>query len=117
GTAVLMVMLGWMLCLIAGMKKTHLFSLIPLSIPLIIYEIAHHKHQSHRIFVFLHPAQNQLGDGYQITQSLIAIGSGGLWGRGLGLGLQKFGFLPDGHTDFIFSILNEEIGFVGATFV
>lgn len=117
GTAVLLVMLGWMLCLVAGMRKAHLFSIIPLTIPVAIYEIIKHKHQLVRILVFLHPEQNQLGDGYQITQSLIAIGSGGLWGRGLGQGLQKFGFLPDGHTDFIFSILNEEIGFVGATIV
>ncbi len=115
GTAVLLVMLGWMLCLVAGMRKVHLFSIIPLTIPVAIYEIIKHNHQLVRILVFLHPEQNQLGDGYQIRESLIAIGSGGLWGRGLGQGLQKFGFLPDGHTDFIFSNLNEEMGFVGAT--
>jgi cell division protein FtsW len=117
GTAVLMVLLGWMLCLVAGMRKTHLFSMISLTIPVAAYEILKHKHQLVRILVFLHPEQNQLGDGYQISQSLIAIGSGGLWGRGLGQGLQKYGFLPDGHTDFIFSIMSEEIGFIGVTVV
>jgi cell division protein FtsW len=58
---------------------------------------------------------NRMGSGYQLDQSLIAIGSGGWLGRGLGAGLQKYNFLPEAHTDFIYSILAEELGFLGST--
>jgi cell division protein FtsW len=65
-------------------------------------------------FVFT-GALDTRGAGWQLDQSLIAIGSGGWFGRGLGGGLQKYLFLPEAHTDFIFSILAEELGFLGAT--
>jgi cell division protein FtsW len=78
-----------------------------------------HPYQMRRIatyveFVFT-GTLDQRGSGWQLDQSLIAIGSGGWFGRGLGGGLQKYLFLPEAHTDFIFSILAEELGFVGAT--
>jgi cell division protein FtsW len=63
----------------------------------------------------LHGTLDARGTGWQLDQSLIAIGSGGWLGRGLGGGLQKYLFLPEAHTDFIFSILAEELGFLGAT--
>jgi cell division protein FtsW len=70
-----------------------------------------------RILVFLNPEMDPLGAGYQIKQSLIAIGSGGVWGRGLGLSQQKLGFLPQSLSDSIFSIFAEETGFIGAIFL
>ena len=67
-----------------------------------------------RLQVFLNPELDPLGKGYQIKQSLIAIGSGGLFGLGLGMSRQKFGFLPESTSDTIFAILTEETGFLGA---
>ena len=70
-----------------------------------------------RILVFLNPLHDPLGAGYQITQSLIAVGSGGLWGRGFGQSIQKFSFLPEPTSDSIFAIFAEEFGFVGGVFL
>jgi cell division protein FtsW len=67
-----------------------------------------------RILVFLNPGGDPMGSGYQISQSLIAIGSGGLWGKGLGFGVQKLGFLPQPIADSIFSVFAEETGFIGS---
>jgi cell division protein FtsW len=67
-----------------------------------------------RVDTFIHPAENSLGSGYQIQQSLIAIGSGGLAGRGFGQSLQKFSFLPEAISDSIFAVFSEEFGFIGS---
>jgi rod shape determining protein RodA len=74
-------------------------------------------YQKDRIMTFLEPGSDPLGSGYQVNQSKIAIGSGGLWGRGIFEGSQnQLGFLPTRHTDFIFSVVAEELGFVGVSF-
>jgi rod shape determining protein RodA len=75
-------------------------------------------YQKQRILVTLDPDLDPQGIGYQTRQSQIAIGSGGLLGKGVGQGLQsKLGFVPEVHTDFIFALLAEEIGFVGASII
>ena len=75
-------------------------------------------HQQKRVNTFLDPMSDPLGDGYQVLQSLTAIGSGGLTGKGFGNGTQtNLAFLPEEHTDFIFSVLGEQFGFVGCVFV
>ncbi len=72
-------------------------------------------HQQERILVLLNPASDPLGAGFQVIQSMIAIGSGGVAGKGYGQGTQaQLGFVPERHTDFIFSVLAEEMGLVGA---
>lgn len=71
------------------------------------------SYRMNRILIFLNPEMDPLGKGYQIKQSLIAIGSGGIKGLGLGLGRQKFGFLPSPASDTIFSVIGEELGFLG----
>jgi cell division protein FtsW len=68
-----------------------------------------------RVLTFLDPWRDPLGAGYQIIQSLIAVGSGGVWGRGLTNGVQKLFYLPEPHTDFIFAVIGEELGLIGAT--
>ena len=70
-----------------------------------------------RTLAFLNPWDDPLGDGFQIIQSLIAIGTGGVWGKGLMNGVQKLFYLPEPHTDFIYSVISEELGLVGATVV
>mgnify|MGYP003693695271 CR=1 FL=1 len=70
-----------------------------------------------RTLAFLNPWDDPLGDGFQIIQSLIAIGTGGVWGKGLMNGVQKLFYLPEPHTDFIYSVIAEELGLVGATAV
>jgi hypothetical protein len=70
-----------------------------------------------RFTVFLHPETDPLGIGLQMKQSLIAIGSGGIFGKGLGMSTQKFGFLPEAISDSIFAIIGEEIGIIGGTIV
>ena len=66
-----------------------------------------------RLLAFMNPWENATGSGFQIVQSFLAFGSGGLWGTGLGRGTQKLFYLPEPHTDFILSVIGEEIGFVG----
>ncbi|HEX8619589.1 MAG TPA: rod shape-determining protein RodA [Thermoanaerobaculia bacterium] len=75
-------------------------------------------YQKERVMIFLNPERDPLGSGYQVTQAKIAIGSGGIHGKGFGHGTQgKFGFVPEHHTDFIFAVLGEEWGFVGVVVV
>lgn len=86
---------------------------IPALIALIIYE----PYRLTRVTTFLNPWQDELGDGWQVIQSLYAIGSGGIFGAGLGQSKQKYLYLPEPQNDFIFSVLAEELGFVGCVFV
>lgn len=87
------------------------FSPLHLPLPLKEYQIA-------RLVVFLDPYSDPQGFGYHIIQSLVAIGSGGLWGKGLYHGSQvQLNFLPEHHTDFIFSVVGEELGLIGAGFL
>ena len=69
------------------------------------------------VVTFLDPSADANGAGYQLMQSLIAVGSGGIQGAGLGAGEQKLFYLPAAHTDFIFAVIAEELGFIGAVFV
>jgi cell division protein FtsW len=70
-----------------------------------------------RILAFFHPWEDPRGVGFQIIQSFLALGSGGIFGVGLGKSQQKLFYLPESHTDFIFSIIGEELGFIGASAV
>ncbi len=114
GTIILMgsVMVG--MWLLAKMRMTHLASLALASLPILTFLVFQHSYRIQRILAFMNPDAYASTHGHQLRQSLIAVGSGGLFGRGLGLGLQKYHFLPEAHTDFIFATVCEEIGFVGA---
>lgn len=83
----------------------------------ILWTFVFHSYQKQRLMIFLNPANDPLGAGYNVKQAQIAVGSGGLWGQALGQGTQsQLNFLPVQHTDFIFAVLAEELGFVGAIF-
>ena len=86
-------------------------------VPALIAIIMSNTYQLQRVLTFLDPWSDALGDGWQVIQSLYAIGSGGLFGVGLGQSKQKFLYLPEPQNDFIFSVLAEELGFVGCVFV
>lgn len=82
-----------------------------------IYAATHLSHVGPRLMTWLNPDSDPLGRGHQIRQSLIALGAGGWWGEGLGRGTQKLFFLPEVHSDFIFPVIGEELGFLGAVSV
>lgn len=119
GTAVITMLVGASVFFAAGVRWWK-FLLVALPIPFAATIAYDHlrDYQRARIDTFLHPENDPLGAGYNIIQSKIALGSGGMWGKGLLGGTQgHLDFLPEKQTDFIFSIIGEEFGFVGSLFV
>jgi cell division protein FtsW len=101
---------------ISGTKLRYLGSVFVLSIPVFI-KLAMEPYRLKRILSFIDPYKDPLGSGFQLVQSFIAFGSGGFTGLGLGESKQKLAYLPASHTDFIFSMVGEELGLIGATVV
>lgn len=114
GTGTVLIGTGIVLIFAAGARVKHLFGFTMLGVAGFVALILAAPYRIQRITAFLNPWQDPRGAGYQIIQSLYAIGPGGLLGAGLGLSRQKHLYLPEPHTDFIFSILAEELGFLGA---
>jgi cell division protein FtsW len=112
-TVTLLITSGIML-FVAHIPLLYLVSTIAALIPVLITLVVIRPYRLNRILSFLNPWSDPQGSGFQIIQSLIAIGSGGLFGLGIGQSKQKFFYLPMQHTDFIFSIIAEETGFFGA---
>jgi|WetSurMetagenome_2_1015567.scaffolds.fasta_scaffold00413_6 cell division protein FtsW len=104
------------LLFLSGTRLRYLSYLALCGAPVLIYLIMA-PYRLRRIVTFLDPWKDPQGAGFQLTQSFIAFGSGGLQGVGLGEGKQKLAFLPEVHTDFIFSLIGEELGFIGAAVV
>ncbi|HUU39568.1 MAG TPA: putative lipid II flippase FtsW [Desulfatiglandales bacterium] len=115
GTAVIIGL--WMLILlfIGGVNLFQILVLLGLVTPIICYLISHTAYRLQRLWAFLNPWQDPQGFGFQIIHSFLAFGSGGLWGAGLGNSKQKLFYLPEPHTDFILSIIAEEMGLIGVT--
>ena len=118
-SAALLTLTGLAMLFLAGARLPHLLIPVGAGLAAGVLALLTHPYQMQRIASFVdflfHGTLDARGTGWQLDQSLIAIGSGGWLGRGLGGGLQKYLFLPEAHTDFIFSILAEELGFLGAT--
>ena len=114
GTAAMVLLVGFSMIFVAGVSW-RLIGLISIPmVPAIIAFAFGAAYRRDRFFSFLNPEADPLGKGFQALQSLIALGTGGFRGLGIGNGRQKLFFLPEPHTDFIFSIVGEELGFVGA---
>jgi cell division protein FtsW len=113
GTAALISLLAFLMLIIAGVKLWHILPPLPLLAVAFYTAVWHSPRRVQRITAFLNPDKWTDTINYQPHQSLIAIGSGGLWGKGLGRGICKYGHLPEDTTDFIFAIIGEELGFIG----
>lgn len=114
GAAVLLVLLTIGMLFLGGARWTHLAALGLTAVPLLVWLMVSAPYRRRRWAAFLDPWQDPLDKGFQMVQSFLALGSGGLWGRGLCGSQQKLFYLPAPHTDFIFSILGEELGFAGS---
>ena len=113
GTAAFILLMTFLMLVIGGAKLWHLLSPLPIVIPALTWAVMSSPTRINRIKDFLDPATIS----YQARQSLIAISTGGMFGKGLGRGVIKYGHLPEDTTDFIFSIIAEELGFAACLFV
>jgi cell division protein FtsW len=113
GSVAIMAMITWIMMFVGGVSLVHLvLSLLP-AIPVGIFVMVSASYRMERLVSFLDPWKHRSDEGYQIVNSLMAFGSGGIWGKGLGNGYQKLFYLPEPHTDFIFSVIGEELGLWG----
>ena len=117
GSAALIALLSFFVLLIGGANWKYLVAPLPVAAAGFVAAILVSPTRVMRILAFLHPDQWTGSANYQASQSLMAIGSGGLFGKGLGRGICKYGHLPEDTTDFIFSIIAEEMGFIGTAIV
>lgn len=117
GAAVVLVLLALFMFFVGGIRLSFLISLMVMALPAVYYLIIRSPYRMRRIAAFLTPWDDPLGTGYHIIHSYMAFASGGLTGTGPGGGHQKLFFLPEPHTDFIFSVVGEELGFIGVVFV
>lgn len=115
-TAIIM-MVAFIMILVGGAKISHLLSLVPVGIAAGLALIFTQSYRLDRLTSFLNPWADPSGDSYQLIQSLYALGSGGIFGVGLGNSRQKALFMPEPHNDFIFSIIGEELGLIGCIFI
>ncbi len=117
GTGVLIASATAVLLIAAGARVRHFLAFVPLAAVGLVAAIIHSPYRIRRIMTFFDPFADPKGDGYHMIQSMSTVAGGGLAGRGLGHGIQKFGYLPEDTTDFLFAIICEETGIVGASLV
>ena len=117
GTAMTLVLIVAAMVFAAGLNYRYLVGAALAAAPAIYLLLMRSDYRRRRVFAFLDPWADPQGDGFQIIQSLLAVGSGGLLGRGLMSGVQKLYYLPEPHTDFIYAVIGEELGLVGTASV
>ena len=117
GTAVSVLMIGAVMIFVAGVNYRYVLGLAIASLPALYVLLMSSEYRRRRVLAFLDPWSDPLGDGFQMIQSMIAVGTGGVIGRGLMGGVQKLFYLPEPHNDFIYSVISEELGLIGATAV
>ena len=112
GTTILLAAVAGTMLLVAGVRWRYIIPPVLLGVAGLAFSLWHDPMRMKRIFSWLYLEENKEGVGYQAYQAMIALGSGGWFGLGLGNGRQKLGFVPEHHTDFILSIIGEELGLV-----
>ena len=115
GTAMSLVLIVAAMVFAAGLHYRYLLGTFLVMLPAVYFVLMSAPYRVRRLMAFWDPWADPLGDGFQIIQSLIAVGAGGVFGRGLMAGVQKLFYLPEPHTDFIYAVISEELGLIGAT--
>jgi cell division protein FtsW len=115
GTAMSLLLIVGTMVFVAGLNYRYLVGTLLVTLPVIYIVLMSAPYRRRRLLAFWDPWADPQGDGFQIIQSLIAVGTGGVFGRGLMSGVQKLFYLPEPHTDFIFAVIAEELGLIGAT--
>jgi len=116
GGALTLVAVAMTMLFAAGTRLSHILSMILLATPLLMYKLSRGYHKG-RMEAWTNPWSDPEGKGFQIIQSWLALGTGGVFGQGLGEGKQKLFYLPEAHTDFILSVVGEELGFLGVVVI
>jgi cell division protein FtsW len=117
GTTILLGSVSAVMLLLAGVRWKYILPPVVLAVGGLAVSLWHDPMRAKRIFSWLYLEENKSGVGYQAYQAMIALGAGGWTGLGLGNGRQKHGFVPEHHTDFIFSIIGEELGLIATLLV
>lgn len=113
GSVVILAAITWVMMYVAGVRVTYLVASVGALLPFAYVYMMSAPYRTERVLAFLRPWEHASDQAYQIVHSLMAFGTGGIWGTGIGKGLQKLFYLPEPHTDFIFSVIGEELGLVG----
>jgi cell division protein FtsW len=117
GTSMSLILIAAAMVFAAGLHYRYILGAFLAVLPAVYILAMGASYRRRRLLSFLNPWDDPLGDGFQIIQSMIAVGTGGVWGRGLMNGVQKLFYLPEPHTDFIYAVIAEELGLIGATAV
>jgi cell division protein FtsW len=113
GSVVILGAVTWVMLFAGGVRLIHLFSPLVVVLPAAYLFMISADYRIERLLSFLNPWKYQSDEGYQVIHSLMAFGSGGVFGTGIGKGYQKLFYLPEPHTDFVFSVIGEELGLIG----
>ena len=117
GSAMIITGVALSMLIVAGVRWRYILPTLLMSLPVLYFLVMQVDYRRRRIMAFLDPWDDPFDTGFQIIQSLVAFGNGGIFGQGLGIGEQKLFYLPEAHTDFIFSVIGEELGLVGVLLV
>ena len=117
GTAVSVLVISSAMVFAAGISYRYVLGLLLVAVPALYVVVMASSYRVQRVMAFLDPWSDPQGSGYQMIQSMIAVGTGGFFGRGLMGGVQKLFYLPEPHNDFIYAVIAEELGLIGATTV
>jgi len=117
GSALILWGITWIMLYVGGVRILHLLSPLIFLLPAVYFLTITSAYRLKRIISFWDPWEYSMNEGYQIIHSLMAFGTGGIWGTGIGKGYQKLFYLPEPHTDFIFSVIGEELGLWGVLFI